>query len=570
MKHFPIGRSGWRRATMIACSAMALMAGPARADVLPVNVSNAGLFQLDGNMMDPDVPGLAPAIPGDDWSDLNLAGGAGLHYNAKSTFLTDLKKKEASVFTSGSKDTDDTSAWQWVKGSSPTKADLQHAYAAAYIDPVSGHLIVYFGADRAATQGTVSTGFWFFKNPITPNPDGTFNGHHAVGDTLVTVDYGGGVVNTVSVYIWDGSKLVAQTGVTNLTGQTGLFCQQPANGICAITNSGFIPSAWASNTNLKTGQFFEGGIDLTAATGGAVTCLSSFMAMSRSSTTTSSSTKNFIVGSFPVCDYTVTKNACETPLPATGGIQYTVSGTIRNTGFGPVNNISLSDSGVTVGGAQLSSGFGNPISFTGPAGCNGSLQNGQCSLNPGEQASFSGQVVFSEPVLDTIKASGTFPDVTDAGAGDRLSNAIQCPALPTGNLQVASDAAATYCTLSEEVRGGSVVLRVNVTATVQSTGMAPVSGVSVSDTGGSTFSPSSTTLAKAGDSGDTAVFTGHFYPTALGAAPSNGNADCMMFSDTLTARGTGVADSAPQTVSCGICPAGECPQSATYLCRQPN
>lgn len=542
---------------------------PVHATTLPVNVSSTGLFQLDGNTMDPDVPTPAIVLPGDDWNDLSVSpvNGGGLHNNAKSAFVTDLKGRNAKVFSSGSKDTDDISLWHWSYGSSPNKADIQNAYAAAYIDSVSGHLIVYFGADRAATSGTVSTGFWFFKNPVKTNADGTFSGHHALGDTLVTVDYSGGVVSTIAVYVWGPSGLVQQGGnIANTNGVAGLFCNSNNSSICAITNGGQITTPWTgSTTRLKAGQFFEGGIDLSALVPG-TTCFSSVMAMSRSSTSTTSSTKNFLFGNFPVCNYNVTKTVCSDPQQVTGGIQYTVSGTITNTGFGPVSNISLSDSGTTSANTTLT-GSGS-FNFT---GCNTSIPTdaGKCSLASNETAQYSGPMVFSSQVTsDTIHASGTFPDVTDVGAGDRDSNSLTCPPLPTGFLQVLSDTATTYCSVVEEVQGSNVVLKVNVSAKVANTGTGAVTGVSVTDSHGTTFTPVSTDLAKQNDPNDSATFTGSYYPTAIDS--TSANTDCVQFSDVITAHGSGVQDSAGATVSCGVCPSGECPQSTSqnpYVCK---
>jgi hypothetical protein len=65
----------------------------------------------------------------------------------------------------------------------PPKDEIENAMAALY--EVSGDQHLYFAADRFANNGSADFGFWFFRNEITLNPDGTFDGVHEVGDVLI-------------------------------------------------------------------------------------------------------------------------------------------------------------------------------------------------------------------------------------------------------------------------------------------------------------------------------------------------------------------------------------------------
>src|SRR5262249_56363811 len=90
----------------------------------------------------------------------------------------------------GSKDTLGIQQGQWLfTGSKPQgKNDITHAYAAAYIDPSNGHLLLYAGLDRFDNSGDATAGFWFFKNNIGQNPNVTQNGGHPFVRTHPTGD----------------------------------------------------------------------------------------------------------------------------------------------------------------------------------------------------------------------------------------------------------------------------------------------------------------------------------------------------------------------------------------------
>ena len=109
-----------------------------------------GTFELDGNAV---VDGPAPA---EDWELLydngNNTGGSSIAFTG---ILAD--PGQDTIFTGGRKDIQDISKWRWKSnGGFPDKNDITNAYAAAFLDEMSGDLIVHFGADRFSIRAFVS------------------------------------------------------------------------------------------------------------------------------------------------------------------------------------------------------------------------------------------------------------------------------------------------------------------------------------------------------------------------------------------------------------------------------
>jgi hypothetical protein len=91
----------------------------------------------------------------------------------------------------------------WINGNVPDKDNLVDAYAALY--NLGDTTYLFFGSDRYANNGDAQLGFWFFKNQVTINGDGTFNGVHTIGDVLLLSDFtGGGGVSTIRLFRWVG------------------------------------------------------------------------------------------------------------------------------------------------------------------------------------------------------------------------------------------------------------------------------------------------------------------------------------------------------------------------------
>lgn len=322
-----------RRLTTLALAALAAIGLSAPLIVLSVNDSN--IFELEGDALD-------GSATGDDWQNIadDRTGGPGLlaqNNSTVSTFMIDGLDSTDTTFTGGgSKDVNDISQWQHVTGAvSPLKNEIGHAFAAAYIDPSNDHLLVYFGLDRSGSGGNAATGFWFFKDEVSIGPNGHFTGVHTVGDILITSDYvTGGKIGEINVFRWvGGQKPLQVVGSSSTGGGTTVgdrFCLNNATGqttpmACAASNSTSTPvpypqwpdyfykdsGSFAKLDDFPARTFYEGGIDLTQVVGAnASTCFASFMAMTRTSASTSAQLKDFAVGAFPLCDMSVAK-ACE-------------------------------------------------------------------------------------------------------------------------------------------------------------------------------------------------------------------------------------------------------------------
>jgi len=260
------------------------------------------LFELDG-----DAYNASAAI--DDWNvlydawkvDPDVPGGSAVAY----TFIKDqLNSKTDDIFTTGgSKDVNNITQWRWAEGTVLDKDDIADAYAAAYIDPEDGNVLLYFGLDRYANNGDAMVGFWFLKNPVTEKSDGTFNPAHERGDILILAHFtGGGTVISIEVLKWIGPPDADNLEL--------LYTSKDAFGI--VNNETRLAPWWyqtkfpdtktGNRSQFATGTFFEGGVDLTELLGAEeVMCFTTFLAETRSSTSYDAQLKDYVMGSFGLC-----------------------------------------------------------------------------------------------------------------------------------------------------------------------------------------------------------------------------------------------------------------------------
>lgn len=445
---------------------------------LPALAVDGGIFELDANALD-------QSAPTDDWESFYV-NPATAHTTRSTGIVPD---SSPAVFRNGSKDIDDISAWRYDLGSAPPKDDMLHAYAAAYTaDGASvvipgasnGDLVVYFGADRVAFNGTASLGFWFFKNPVERddqarrfiNPVTGQAATHANGDTLVAFEYSnGGAVTTVKVFVWMNGALVDKGSIgTAPTTTPGVYCNTasvgiPADSICGGTNPGSIALPW--NGNVAAGQFFEGGINLTDVIGGDA-CFASFMATSRSSSTATASIKNFVLHSFPVCKVEVSK-VCTNPQLLGNSIRYTISGRVLNDGGGMLQSISLVD---------------NPPLDAGSLGyftCDG---NGQPTNTGASNASLGvgASVCYRATITSTSNGpSDTITATASTGSGSVSDSAsATCPQLQVNTGMTVSKA----CDVDIVPQSSQLVLKVNFAGTVCNTSDVALNSVKVCETHG--------------------------------------------------------------------------------------
>lgn len=456
-----------RRLVSVGASALMLAA----LGVMPAHaISTEGLFELDGNVADPS----GPALP-DDWASFYVVPSQG-HSRATSGIVADTL---GPVFR-GSKDTENISSWRYATGASPPKADLEHAYAAAYTatatagNTTMGDLLVYFGANREAFNGTTSLGFWFFKNPIKAengrfiNPNTNAPAVHAEGDVLVAFEYkNGGAVLGVRLFKWTSGQLVEKgaIGTPTATTNASVYCNND-DSICGANNHIAIDMAWAPNDPpgpSQPGRFFEGGINLSRIFQGGDTCFTGFMATTRSSTEPGATIKNFILGNFPVCRLTVTKS-CESSVfqAANNTVLNTVVGSVLNDGGAQLSNITLSDNKTFTALAFLK--------------CNGAVPAVPAvSQDPGTLAVNASICYRGTYTSDTLTTSDTVTASASTGSGTVTGTATSsCTAPLTVGLVVDKT-----CNVTLDTQGSLLAVKVNYEGKVTNNSDVALTGVTV-------------------------------------------------------------------------------------------
>src|SRR5262245_28470617 len=386
-------------------------------------VHDLGLFQLDRNAV-ASQQSQTPAT--DDWDTLfNLGGNNGcvlFHHCLQFTGIIDdvaptnpVGSTGTSFQGGGSKDDLDITQWLWDPGEPLDKDDITHAYAAAYSYPgpdttctppvkcpKTGDLIVYFGLDRFANNGSAQVGFWFLQDPnfgptTTPQGGGfKFSGVHKDHDVLVQSNFTqGGVISSVTIFEWLGGALQQIGAGQDCIGQLG------ADLACATVNQSTTQSPWpftpkfpdaANPTAFPTGSFFEGALDVTQLVPGSG-CFSRLVAETRSSTPFNSRLKDFALGNFSLCDakISITPNGVnEVGKTHTFTVSVQKKDTSNGFTFGPAGGINVTGSLSGVG--SFSGGNTCTTASSGPSA-------GTCTLT----------ITSPKPGISTVSASANVP-----------------------------------------------------------------------------------------------------------------------------------------------------------------
>src|SRR5437867_4078887 len=324
--------------------------------------SVATLFQLDG-----DASSTYPAAIGYDWSQVysdfmgtttNASGTAAINFYTDAFLGSGLTEDE---FTGGaSKDLNDLSAWAYINSAPQPKADLEHAIAAAYVDPsFPNHTYLYVAADRYDNSGSTTLGVWFLQSSIArsggkfynTNLDGSANtsspAQHVNGDLLLVAYFSSGSA-TITSFTWNngfpstGIPLNADKGfaIVNTAALDGAAGHAPA------VPWPFKSSASGAAANyVQAGEFFEAGVDLNNLFPNHVGPFnfSSFVVETRSSTSSTSTLSDFILGHVSTApDVAVTKVADSSTVSAGTQVGFTV--TVSNVGAGgDLTNVTLDD-----------------------------------------------------------------------------------------------------------------------------------------------------------------------------------------------------------------------------------
>jgi hypothetical protein len=319
---------------------VASMATSAVPTVLAVH--DTGAFELDGNATND------PAVPGDDWDNVchqvsptDCPTPAGTSGATATSWVAELNPN-ATVFTGGgSKDPQDISNWAWKDGAGgiPDKDNLLHAFAARYSQSPSASCpsggaatceVLYFGSDRLDNSGDAQQGFWFLQNRIslgsTSSGGGfTFNGVHKNGDLLIISDFSnGGGTSTISVYRWN-TAVSGNLELLETSSSANCATAGAGDAFCGITNgANGTPAPWAftdksGNHTYLQGELFEAGVNLSLI-GLGNECFSSLVAETRSSTSTTATLKDFVVGNFAVCSASMNTTPSSTSFTVGGSL----------------------------------------------------------------------------------------------------------------------------------------------------------------------------------------------------------------------------------------------------------
>lgn len=334
------------RRPLTALAALSVITGllVASGTVLAVHDED---FQLDGDVDSATTTTAGGTTQGVDWDQIFTSGGVVVgtlpdgfedaafvkdFTNTGNTFIT----SDDTTFATGSKDTLPISGWQCNRDNNVNgKIDVMNAYTVAY-ENADGDDIVYFALERWTNTGDANVGFWFFQDEVGCSSTGgavDFTGEHTDGDVLVVSEFSnGGTVSTINVYRWDGDDATGSLNPTPIG--SGVDCRDPlvlpGEDACAAANTtanganGTITTPWLTanfkdkvGNELRTSEFFEGGINLTdLGLGGK--CFNSFLGDTRSSTSLTATLFDYAGGTVGACTSTTTTtpSISSTTIPA--------------------------------------------------------------------------------------------------------------------------------------------------------------------------------------------------------------------------------------------------------------
>jgi hypothetical protein len=279
--------------------------------------------------------------------DRDFRANPGCTLTATGTFCT----ADTTTFATGSKDTlPITPGWQCnFDNNVNSKIDIMNAYAAEYVDPDTGHEILYFALERNTNTGDANVAFWFLQEDVncaSASGSTAFTGDHQDGDLLaVSAFTKGGGVSVIDVYRWNGGAN-GSLGTTSVA--HGVDCKATAGGdtACATTNSGPleendpISTPWLTANKadgvghtLQVAEFFEGGVDLTEADLGGH-CFNVFIGDTRSSQSLTATLFDYARGKLGECGSTTvtTPSISSEEIPVTGQLSVTDSALVTVTG----------------------------------------------------------------------------------------------------------------------------------------------------------------------------------------------------------------------------------------------
>jgi hypothetical protein len=447
-----LGPTGGRRRRRLLIVPILLVALGALLLVSAAQAVHDQTFQLDGDVLSSTQTTVGGTTQTIDWDSIFTASGTnvdplptgfdnagferdfranpGCTLTATGSFCT----ADQTTFSTGSKDTLPISGWQCnFDNNVNSKIDVMNSYAATYTAP-NGDEILYYALERNTNTGDANVGFWFLQSDVdcsTAGASKTFTGEHTDGDLLIVSAFTkGGDVSTINVYRWNGGAN-GSLGTTPVA--SGVDCRSTAAGdaACAVANRADITTPWLTanfkdgvGNTLRTGEFFEGGLNLTQSGLGGV-CFNVFIGDTRSSqsltatlfdyargklgacvptmdTTASATTSSPVIPGMPVHDTaTITITGATNPADPTGDVEFFLCGPIAtgdcstggtDIGSGTLDGGTITDDGI----ATATSPDVNCPTLNPPATC--STATGVNPLAPGRycfRAEWPGDVNYA-------------------------------------------------------------------------------------------------------------------------------------------------------------------------------
>ena len=344
---------------------------------------------------------------------------------------------------------------------------------------------------------------------------------------LVSSFTNGGAIPTISIYVWDTTctgaaaayvannppaspnNVCANKNVRYATSKSALCATAASAGgavsdvssasACAVTNQFDITLPWPSvvksgGTTIPAQTFFTGGIDLTDIFHNVLgvqnlPCFSSYLMDTRTSQSLTATLKDFLGGQFPLCGMSINK-ACQCdltlnqglPLPgnSTSTYEYTVGGTVTNTGFGDLANVTVTDKGLTFtiavlpAGGTKNWGLGAGATDFVPSSSNPLCADGT------HRYCFNSLLKPEANVASVSASSPTGAAITASTVGDDgiAGHTTACPATATA-CNVSPVIAPSKC--CQVVVTSSATLQVNFDGRVTNNGNGALTGLTVQD-----------------------------------------------------------------------------------------
>jgi len=260
-------------------------------------------FELDGDTESP-LPQSSPK----DWN--YFLGSYAIYDNMYASGLI-VDPGTNTTFEQSAKDTKDISTWLWgPDNNAQAKTDIYHI--ASYAQVLNGELFVFYMASRIGGSGITANsafGFWFIQDPIFDTngvTSGNFIGTHFQGDLLITCNFANPPY--IEIFQWEGNGV---NGHLQSKGSTTAKCNSSTSQtVCAIFNTVSITTTlgFPSNNNVfPQTTFMEGGINIgawlssTNLANGTLPCFSKILAMTRTSTSSTATLKDYGEGEFELC-----------------------------------------------------------------------------------------------------------------------------------------------------------------------------------------------------------------------------------------------------------------------------